>query len=145
MLSWYKTVGAGLIKVSLEDRAKCRCCSNFFIVNWLTHSVLWNKALVPCECAHAALRRRPSFHEPYFCCLGKLSQAETSFKMNSHLMKGESSITSYCIVLTFKSVKIWWLVKEILVFFLALDVYFFMADDSEEKVDDLDDAWVLDP
>ena len=48
--------------------------------------------------------------------LGKLSQTETGFKMNFLPMKGENAITSYCTVLTFKSVKIWWLVKAVLVF-----------------------------
>ena len=42
-----------------------------------------------------------------------------------------------------KLVKIQWLAKETL-FFEALDVYFFMDDDSEHKVDDSDDGRVLD-
>ena len=50
---------------------------------------------------------------------------------------------SYCVVLTFESAKIQWLVKEILVFG-SIDIYFFMDDDSEHKVDDSDDGWVLD-
>ena len=44
------------------------------------------------------------------------SQTETGFKTNFLPMKGENSITSHCVVLTFKSVEIQWLFKEILVF-----------------------------
>ena len=53
--------------------------------------------------------------ELYFCCLGKHSQTETGFETNFLPTKGENLITSYCIVLMFRSAKIWWLVKEILV------------------------------
>ena len=89
----------------------------------LTHSVPRNQALVPCGCPHAAHRMRPSFRELYFRCLGKHSKTETSFKMNFFPMKGKNSITSYCIVLTFKSAKIQWVVKKILVS-EALGTYF---------------------
>ena len=44
------------------------------------------------------------------------NKTETSFKMNFLPMKGENPITSYCVVLMFKSAKMQWLVKEILVF-----------------------------
>ena len=81
------------------------------------HSVLRNEALVPCACAHATCRTRPSFRKLYFCCLGKHSQTETGFKTNSLLMKGENSITSYCFALTFKLAKVWRQVKEMLVLF----------------------------
>ena len=81
--------------------------SHFFF----THSVLRNEALVPCGCAHVAHGTRDSFCDVFFCCLGKHSQTETGFKTNSLPMKGQNSITSYCMVLTFKSAKIWWLVK----------------------------------
>ena len=47
--------------------------------------------------------------------LGKYSETETGFKENFLAMKGENSITSYCVVVTFKSAKIEWQVKEILV------------------------------
>ena len=87
------------------------------------HSVLRNEALIPCDCVHAACRSRSSLHKLYFCCLGKHSQTETGFKTNFLPMKGENSITSYCIALIFKLAKIWWLVKEILVS-EALGVYF---------------------
>ena len=63
--------------------------------------------------------------------------------MNTLLMQGEISITSYCIVLTFKSVKMRWLVKEILIF-LSIGYMLFMDNDSEHKVDDSDDGQVLD-
>ena len=51
------------------------------------------------------------------------SQTETGFKTNFLPMKGENSITAYCIVLMFKQAKIWWQVKEILVS-KALRIYF---------------------
>ena len=89
----------------------------------LTHSIPQNKALVPCGWAPAARGMRALFRDLYFCCLGKHSQTETSFKRNFLLMKGQNSITSYCIVLTFKLAKTWWLVKELLVS-KALGVYF---------------------
>ena len=71
----------------------------------LTHSIPWNKALVPCGCAPAAHGLRPSFHEFCFCCLGKHSQTATDFKRNFLPLKGENSISSYCVVLTLKSAK----------------------------------------
>ena len=81
----------------------------------LTHSIPQNEALVPHSCAPATCGTRPSFRE--FCLrhLGKHSQTKTSFETNFLPMKGENSITSYCIVLMFKLAKIWRLVKEILV------------------------------
>ena len=81
----------------------------------LTHSISQSEALVLHGCAHTASGVRPLFREVYFCCLGKHSQTETGFKTNVVVMKGENSITSYCIVLTFKMVKVQWLVQEILV------------------------------
>ena len=99
--------------------------------------------LVPCGCAHATHGTRASFHELYCRCLGKHSQTETGFKTNFLPIKEENSITSYCADLMLKLVKIQWLAKETL-FFEALDVYFFMDDDSEHKVDDSDDGRVLD-
>ena len=63
--------------------------------------------------------------------------------MNFPPMKGENSITSYCVVVTFKSAKIRWLVKEILVF-CNTGYILSMDDDSERKVDDSDDGWGLD-
>ena len=72
-----------------------------FLIKHLTHFVPQNEALVP--------------RKLYCRCLGKHGKTETSFKTNFLPMKRENSITSYCIVLTFKSAKIWWLVKEILV------------------------------
>ena len=85
------------------------------IIAFLTDSVPWNEPLVPRGCAPAACAMRPSFREFCFCCLRKHSQTETGFKMNFLPIKGENSITSYRIVLTFKLAKIRWLVKEILV------------------------------
>ena len=32
------------------------------------------------QCAHAARETKASFHDLYFCCLGKHSQTETGFK-----------------------------------------------------------------
>ena len=66
--------------------------------------------------------QRPSRskHIPYrelcFCCLGKHSQTETGFKTNFLPMKGENSIISCCVVLTFQSAEIEWLFKETVVF-----------------------------
>ena len=109
----------------------------------LTHLVPWNAALIPHGCAHATHGTRPSFCKLYFCRLGKHSRTETSFKMNFHQMKGETSITSFCIVLMFKSAKIWWLVKEIFVFRSIWSILF-KDDVCEHKTGDLDDGWVLD-
>ena len=83
----------------------------------------WNKALVPWGCAPANHGTRASFHDFYFCCLGKYSKTETGFETNFLPVKGENSIISYCSVLTFISAKTWWLVKEILVS-KALGIYF---------------------
>ena len=58
-------------------------------------------------------------------------------------MKGDNSITYSGVVLTFKSVKVQWLVKEILVFW-SIGYIRFIGDDSEHKVDDSDDGWMLD-
>ena len=82
----------------------------------LAHSIPWNEAIVPCGYAHVAQGTRPLFRGLYFCCLGKHSQTETGLKTNFLLMKGENSTASYCLVLTFKLVKIQCLVKEKLVF-----------------------------
>ena len=77
----------------------------------LTRSILQNEALVPHGCANAARGLRPLFHKLYFCCLGEHSQTEISFKTNFLVMKGENSMTSYCVIMTFKCAKIRWLVK----------------------------------
>ena len=89
----------------------------------LTHSVPQNEAIVPHGCAPAARGTRPSFRELDFCCLGNYSNTETCFKTNFLPMKRVNSITSYCVVLTFESTKIRWLVREILVS-EALEIYF---------------------
>ena len=80
--------------------------------------VLWPylQQLLSWELAAPYRGTRPSFSGLCFCCLGKHSQTETGFKANCLSTKVENSITSYCVVLTFKSAKIRWLVKEILVF-----------------------------
>ena len=52
-------------------------------------------------------------------------------------------LTSYCVVLTFKSAEIWWLFKEKLIF-LSIGYKLFMDDDSEHKVNNSDDGWVPD-
>ena len=109
----------------------------------LTHSVPRNQALVPCGCPHAAHRMRPSFRELYFRCLGKHSKTETSFKMNFFPMKGKNSITSYCTVLTFKSEKNM-MASQRNISFWSIGYMLFMDYDSEHKVDDSDDGWVLD-
>ena len=84
--------------------------------------------------------RGPRSTNSTFVVLGKHSQTETGFKTNFLPMKGENSITFYCIVLALKSAKIWSLVKEI----LASEALGIMDYDSEHKVDDLDNGWVLD-
>ena len=45
----------------------------------------------------------------------KTHQTETGLKTNCLPMKGENSITSHCIVFTFKWAKMWWLFKKSLV------------------------------
>ena len=47
---------------------------------------------------YSCLRDVNSLHELCFCYLEKHSQTETSFKTNFLPMKGENSITSYCVV-----------------------------------------------
>ena len=54
-------------------------------------------------------------------------------------MKGENSITSYYIVLTFKLAKIRLLIKEILVF-CSTGYILFMDDNCEHKVVNSDDG-----
>ena len=99
----------------------------------LTHSVPRNKPLIPRGCANAAHGMRPLFHVLCFCCLGKHSQTESSFKTNFLPMKRENPITSYCVVLTFKSAKMRWLINEILVVW-STGCILFMDDDREHKV-----------
>ena len=82
----------------------------------LTHLVPRNKALILQGRAHAAKRNEAPVLQTQLCCLGKHSQTETRFKMNFLPMKGQNSITSYCIVLIFKLARMQWLVKEILFF-----------------------------
>ena len=41
-----------------------------------------------------------------FVVLENVAKLKTGFKTNFHLMKGENSIISYCIVLMFKSAKV---------------------------------------
>ena len=117
---------------------RCQTCQCWT----LAHPVPQNEALVPSSCAPAARRTRASFHELYFCCLGKHSKTETGFKMNFLPMKRENSNSSYCVVLTFKAVKIQWLVKEILVFWSPGHILF-MDHDSEHEVDDLMDGCLI--
>ena len=74
--------------------------------------VLRNEALVPSGYVPAGHRMSPSFHRLFFF-LAKHNQAETGFKKNCCLMKGENSITSFCVGLMFKSAKIQWLGTEI--------------------------------
>ena len=74
-------------------------------------------------CSCCCRGTRPSFSGLCFSCLGKHSYTKTGFKTNFLPMKGENSITSCCVVLTFKSAKSRLLVKEILVS-EALGVYF---------------------
>ena len=68
-----------------------------------------------------------------FVVLKNTAQTERSFKTNYLLMKGENSITHCCIVLTYKSVKIWWLVKKKLVFW-SIWYRFFVDDDSNIRL-----------
>ena len=56
-------------------------------------------------------------------------------------MKGENSITSYYIVLTFKLAKTRLLIKEILVF-CSTGYILFMDDNCEHKVVNSDDGFV---
>ena len=91
--------------------------------NSLTYSAPQNEALIPHGCAPAARGTGPLFRKFCFCCLEKHSQTETGFKTNFLPMKGENSISSYCIVLMFRLVKIRWLVKDLLVS-EALGIYF---------------------
>ena len=116
---------------------------DILIILSLTGSIGQNEALVPHGHAQAIRGTRPSFYRLYCCWLGKHSQIETSFKTNFLSMKGENSITSYCIVLMYKLAKIWWLIIEIWVFW-SIWYMLYMDDDSEHNVDDSDDGWVLD-
>ena len=116
---------------------------NFRMKFSLTHSVPQNEGLIPRSCAHATRGVRPSFCELYCHCLRKHSQTEIGFKTNVLLMKGENSTTSFCIVLTFKSMEIHWLFKKILVFW-SIGYRLYMDVDSEHKVADSDDGWLLD-
>ena len=69
------------------------------------------------------VERGPHSGNSTFGVLEKHSHTETTFKMNGLLIKGENSNTSYCIVLMFKSAKMRWQVKEVLVS-EALGIYF---------------------
>ena len=109
----------------------------------LTHFVPWTKALIPCVCAHTTCRTRASFRKRYCRCLGKHSQTETGFKTNFLLIKGQHSNTSYCILLMFKSAEMRRLFKDILVFY-STGYRLFIDIDSQHKVDDSDNGWVLD-
>ena len=76
---------------------------------YLTHSVPRNKPL-------AVVLTRPEKQGPHSAgSTFVLLKNTASFKTDFLPMKGENSITSYCAVLTFKSAKIQWLVKETLV------------------------------
>ena len=101
------------------------------------HSVPRYKALFPCGCAHTALAL---FCKLCFCFLGKQPNWNR-FQTNFFLMKEENFITSYCIMLTFKPAKLWWLVKETLVF-LSIGYILFIDEDSHRKADDSDNGWV---
>ena len=75
---------------SRTDGGSCTAIATTVVAHQkgLTHSVLWNKALIPHSCAHTASRTRPSFHKLYFCCLGKHNQTETSFKNKLPAIEG---------------------------------------------------------
>ena len=62
------------------------------------------------------MERGPRSMNSTFVVLENTAKTETGFKTNFLLMKNENSITSYCVVLMFKSSKIQLLIKEILVF-----------------------------
>ena len=84
----------------------------------------------------------PAFHTHYFWCLGRHSQTETSFQMNCFLVKGHNSVTSYCVVSTFKSVKIQWLVTEIWVFWSTdIDVSWMMMGSIKLMTWTMDRSW----
>ena len=87
--------------------------------------------------------RGPRSTNSTFVVLEKHSQTETGFKTNCLPMKGENCITSYCVVLSFKSAKLRWLVKKKRVFY-SIGCILFMDDDTERKVDDSVDGGVLD-
>ena len=94
-------------------------------------------------CSHG-LRNEALVAQTLLLLFWKTQPNWNRFQTNFLQMKGENSITSYGINLTFKMEKIWWLVKEILVFW-SIEYTTFMHDDSEHKVDDSDDRWMLDP
>ena len=119
----------GVLKMTSSSKKCGRFLSRPLFKRWVgfTHSIPQNEDLGPCSCAHAACGTRPLFWKLCCRCLGKHSQTETSFKTNFLLMKGENSITSYCIVLMFKLAEIRWLFKEILVFW-SIGYRLFMDD-----------------
>ena len=90
------------------------------------------------------MERGPRSMNSTFVVLENTAKTETGFKTNFLLMKNENSITSYCVVLMFKSSKIQLLIKEILVFWSIGSYILFMDDDSENKTDDSDDGLVFD-
>ena len=96
-------------------------------------------------CSRCSVERGPRglILRTLLCCLGKHSQTETGFKTNCLPMNGENCITSYCVVLSFKSAKLRWLVKKKRVFY-SIGCILFMDDDTERKVDDVDDGGGLD-
>ena len=71
----------------------------------LTPSVPQNEALVLAAVLTPPMERDPHSANSIFIVLEKHSQTETGFKMNFLPMKGENSITFYCVVLMFKLAK----------------------------------------
>ena len=67
----------------------------------LTHFLVWNAALVPCGCAHAAHRIRPSFCKLYFCCLGHTANLKLVSKRT--FFQGKESTLSLPIMLCLHS------------------------------------------
>ena len=117
--------GSLLNSVPHVPRRHFSSCSSSFLttLKLCLINVPRNEAIVLRDYAPAARGTRPSFRELDFCCLGNYSNTETCFKTNFLPMKRVNSITSYCVVLTFESAKIRWLVREILVS-EALEIYF---------------------
>ena len=137
---WNRSRSSNLVWISRQQASSWSCKVPNSLLNTFC-TAEWG----PCSwrrCSRAS-RTRASFRKLYFCCLEKHCQTETGFKINCLPTKGDNSITSYCIVLTFILAEIWWLVKEILVFW-SIGYILFMDYDSKHKVDDLDDGWVLD-
>ena len=109
--------------ITREDVSSSKCAQPV-----KTHSLPRNETLVP-----------PAL----FLLSWKTQPNQSRFQTNFLPMKEENPTTSYCVVLTLKSAKMRWLVKEMLVFWRIGD-RLFMDDDSEHKVVGSDDVWVFD-